>query len=149
MEDEPNFVTHERVIAPPADVVRGDELDGCIAMIASADPGWDWIFTHRIAGLVTAFGGANSATCRCARLELSCRPIGVGDERFRRWLAAPTLELDAANRLVRPLSGAPPLAATPRCARRSPEAPDVQGLILAAGRGSRMPALTRSGPKCL
>jgi hypothetical protein len=111
MEDEPNFVTHQRVIAPPADVVRGNELDGCIAMIASADPGWDWIFTHRIAGLITAFGGANShMSLRALELELPAA-IGVGDERFRRWLAAPTLELDAANRLVRPLSDAPPLAA--------------------------------------
>jgi hypothetical protein len=111
MEDEPNFVTHARVIAPPADVVRGDALDGCIAMIASADPGWDWIFTHRIAGLITAFGGANShMSLRALELELPAA-IGVGDDRFRRWLAAPTLELDAANRLVRPLaSEASPIA---------------------------------------
>jgi hypothetical protein len=104
MEDEPNFVTHLRVVAPPADVERGDELDGRIAMIASADPGWDWIFTHPIAGLVTAFGGANShMALRALELELPAA-IGVGNERFRRWLAAPALELDAANRLVRPLS---------------------------------------------
>lgn len=108
MEDEPNFITHGRVIAPPADVVSGDALEGCIAMIASADPGWDWIFTHRIAGLITAFGGANShMALRALELELPAA-IGVGDERFKRWLAAPTLELDAANRLVRPLSEAAP-----------------------------------------
>ena len=106
MEDEPNFMTHARVVAPPADVERGDELEGRIAMIASADPGWDWIFTHRIAGLVTAFGGANShMSLRALELELPAA-IGVGEDRFRRWLAAPLLELDAANRLVRPLSGA-------------------------------------------
>jgi len=104
MEDEPNFVTHARVIAPPADVTRGDALDGCIAMIASADPGWDWIFTHKIAGLITAFGGANShMSLRALELELPAA-IGVGEDRFRRWLAAPALELDAANRLVRPMS---------------------------------------------
>lgn len=105
MEDEPNFVTHARVIAPPADVVRGDALDGRIAMIASADPGWDWIFTHRIAGLITAFGGANShMALRALELDLPAA-IGVGEDRFKRWLTAPTLELDAANRLVRPMSG--------------------------------------------
>lgn len=111
MEDEPNFVTHARVVAPPADVVRGDELDGHIAMIASADPGWDWIFTHRIVGLITAFGGANShMSLRALELELPAA-IGVGEDRFRRWVAAPALELDAANRLVRPLSAEPPVAA--------------------------------------
>ncbi len=112
MEDEPNFVTHLRVVAPPADVERGDALDGCIAMIASADPGWDWIFMHEISGLVTAFGGANShMSLRALELELPAA-IGVGEERFRRWLAAPALELDAGNRLVRPLaSEAAPAAA--------------------------------------
>lgn len=120
MEDEPNFITHGRAIAAPADVERGDALDGRIAMIASADPGWDWIFTHRIAGLVTAFGGANShMALRALELELPAA-IGVGDERFRRWLAAPTLELDAANRLVRPLSEpAPPAARAALAAARS------------------------------
>ncbi len=112
LEDEPNFVTHGRAIAAPADVARGDELDGRIAMIASADPGWDWIFTHPIVGLITAFGGANShMALRALELELPAA-IGVGEDRFRRWLAAPELELDAANRLVRPLSGAAgPIAA--------------------------------------
>jgi glutamine kinase len=105
LEDEPNFVTHARVVAPPADVERGDELDGRIAMIASADPGWDWIFTHRIVGLITAFGGANShMSLRALELELPAA-IGVGEDRFRRWLSARELELDAANRLVRPLAG--------------------------------------------
>jgi len=76
-------------------------------MIASADPGWDWIFTHEIAGLVTAFGGANShMSLRALELELPAA-IGVGEDRFQRWLSAPALELDAANRLVRPLSAAP------------------------------------------
>lgn len=113
MEDEPNFMTHARVVAPPADVSRGDALDGCIAMIASADPGWDWIFTHKIAGLITAFGGANShMSLRALELELPAA-IGVGEDRFRRWLAAPLLELDAANRLVRPMaSEALPATAT-------------------------------------
>ncbi|HET6449478.1 MAG TPA: PEP-utilizing enzyme [Conexibacter sp.] len=103
MENEPNFVTHARVIARPADVARGDALDGRIAMIASADPGWDWIFTHDIAGLITAFGGANShMALRALELELPAA-IGVGEDRFRQWLTAPTLELDGANRLVRPM----------------------------------------------
>jgi hypothetical protein len=42
---------------------------------------------------------------RALELELPAA-IGVGEDRFQRWLSAPALELDAANRLVRPLSGA-------------------------------------------
>lgn len=119
LDDEPNFVTHRRVVAAPADVEGGDPLEGRIALIASADPGWDWIFTHRIAGLVTAYGGANShMALRALELELPAA-IGVGEERFRRWLVAPALELDAANRLMRPLDAEPSMQAIPASARES------------------------------
>ncbi|MFH8562026.1 PEP-utilizing enzyme [Streptomyces sp. NPDC017988] len=102
LDVEPNFVAHARVVAPVADVDAGDPLDGAIAMIPAADPGYDWIFTHNIAGLVTAFGGANShMAIRALELGLPA-VIGAGDIRFRQWLAADSLEIDTSNRLVRP-----------------------------------------------
>lgn len=101
LEDEPNFITRSRVVARVADVARGDPLDGAIAMIASADPGYDWVFTHDVAGLVTAFGGANShMALRALELRVPAA-IGVGEVRFKRWLRAGTLEIDAASRVVR------------------------------------------------
>jgi phosphohistidine swiveling domain-containing protein len=103
--DEPTFITQGRVVAPVADVTAGDMLDGAIAMITSADPGYDWIFTHRVVGLITAFGGANShMAVRALELGLPA-VIGAGEARFRRWLTADSLELDAASRLVRPIVG--------------------------------------------
>ncbi|WEH34279.1 PEP-utilizing enzyme [Streptomyces sp. AM 4-1-1] len=102
LDVEPNFVAHARVVAPVADVDAGEPLDGAIAMILAADPGYDWIFTHNIVGLVTAFGGANShMAIRALELGLPA-VIGAGDVRFRQWLSAGSLEIDAANRLVRP-----------------------------------------------
>ncbi|MFH8293297.1 PEP/pyruvate-binding domain-containing protein [Streptomyces sp. NPDC018059] len=102
LDVEPNFVAHARVVAPVADVDAGDPLDGAIAMIPAADPGYDWIFTHNIVGLVTAFGGANShMAIRALELGLPA-VIGAGDTRFQQWLAADSLEIDTSNRLVRP-----------------------------------------------
>ncbi|MFI9229916.1 PEP-utilizing enzyme [Streptomyces rimosus] len=104
LDTEPNFVAHARVIARVADVDSGEPLDGAIAMIPAADPGYDWIFTHHIVGLVTAYGGANShMAVRALELGLPA-VIGAGDARFRQWMSAGTLEIDTSNRLVRPLT---------------------------------------------
>ncbi|GAB3577399.1 PEP-utilizing enzyme [Amycolatopsis endophytica] len=100
---ETNFVTQSRVAARVADVGAGDDPAGAVAMITAADPGYDWIFTKGIAGLVTAFGGANSHMAIRA-LELGIpAAIGVGETQFRRWLTAGALEVDAAARVVRPV----------------------------------------------
>lgn len=55
---------------------------GAIALIESADPGYDFLFTKGIAGLVTCYGGANShMAIRCSELGIpAC--IGIGQEKF-------------------------------------------------------------------
>lgn len=58
------------------------ELADRIVCIENADPGFDWIFTRHIAGLVTKFGGANShMAIRCAEYGLPAA-IGVGEQLF-------------------------------------------------------------------
>ncbi|WP_166459462.1 PEP-utilizing enzyme [Amycolatopsis pithecellobii] len=99
---EANFVTQSRVTAPTADVAAGDEPKASVAMIEAADPGYDWIFTRGVAGLVTAYGGVNSHMAIRARELGIPAAIGVGYEQFRRWQREPVLEIDAAARLVRP-----------------------------------------------
>lgn len=57
-------------------------IEGKIVCIENADPGFDWIFTRSIAGLVTEFGGANShMAIRCAEYGLPAA-IGVGGQLF-------------------------------------------------------------------
>ena len=51
-------------------------------MIENADPGFDWIFGHKIKGLVTKYGGVNShMAIRCAELEIPAA-IGCGEKKF-------------------------------------------------------------------
>ena len=101
-EHEPNYVTLKRVQAPvTAQLDDGAALDGRILFIPSADPGFDWIFTHRIAGFVTQYGGSNShMAIRAAELGIPA-VIGAGAELYGQWARAQLLELDCANRQVK------------------------------------------------
>lgn len=76
-------------------------LHARIVCIESADPGFDWIFTHRIAGLVTRFGGGNShMAIRCSEHRVPAA-IGVGETLFDRLRGAAVVELRCHDRQVR------------------------------------------------
>lgn len=82
----PNFVgagmIEADVIRLAADSACDAALSGKIVCIENADPGFDWIFTRNIGGLITKFGGANShMTIRCAEYDLPAA-IGVGSQIF-------------------------------------------------------------------
>lgn len=96
-DSQPNFVAQGRVLARVADVDAGEDPAGAIAMITSADPGYDWLFTRGIAGLVTAFGGINShMAIRASELGIPA-VIGAGEVLFEQWSRASALEIDAAH----------------------------------------------------
>jgi len=101
----PNFVTRHRVTAPA--VVAGDDaaaLAGRIVLIPQADPGFDWLFGHKIAGLVTMYGGANShMTIRSAELDLPAA-VGVGEVLYKRLAGAAVIDLDCGGRQIRVVS---------------------------------------------
>ena len=105
----PNFVTDKRVESVPLKLDNqthaNGELTDHIICIENADPGFDWIFTRGIAGLVSKFGGANShMTIRCAELGLPAA-IGVGEQIFERITSAERVELDGSSQLIRPIYG--------------------------------------------
>ena len=111
----PVFTGHERasglVAFLGARSTVSDNLEGRIICIENADPGFDWIFTRGIAGLITKFGGSNShMAIRCAEFGLPAA-IGVGEEIFGRVVAAGAVELDCASRQSR--AGAPCLKPVP------------------------------------
>jgi len=99
-QTEPNFITQRQVTAAVVDYLQRDRLQGAIVVIPSADPGFDWIFSHRIAGFITAYGGANShMAIRANELGLPA-VIGAGEVLYRKWAAAQMLSIDCANRRV-------------------------------------------------
>jgi len=103
-ESEPNFVTQHSVTGLVAVPEQRDSLAGAIVFIPSADPGFDWLFSLPIAGLVTAYGGVNShMAIRANELGLPA-VIGAGEMLFKRWSQAQRLRIDCAVRRVEVLS---------------------------------------------
>lgn len=101
---EPNFITQGRVTAPVVMHTDRERLSGAIVAIPSADPGFDWLFSHPIAGLITAYGGVNShMAIRAGEMGLPA-VIGAGEALFSRWSQAKRLTLDCASRRVEVLA---------------------------------------------
>ncbi len=103
-ETAPNFITQKQVSAPVVVCDARDALAGAIVCIPSADPGFDWLFAYPIAGLITAWGGANShMAIRAGELGLPA-VIGAGEVLYRRWSGSQRLHIDCAGRRVEVLA---------------------------------------------
>lgn len=100
----PNFVTGHQTTGPVAEADRNSNLEGCIVCIPNADPGFDWLFSRGIAGLITAWGGSNShMAIRAGELGLPA-VIGAGEANYSRWSGARRLRIDCASKLVEVIS---------------------------------------------
>ena len=75
------------------------KLDQKIVAIPSADPGYDWLFNHNIAGLITQYGGANShMAIRCAEMNIPAA-IGVGEKLYNK-ISVGSIILDCYNEKI-------------------------------------------------
>ena len=99
-ETAPNFITQKQVTAPVVGSDARERLKGSIVCIPNADPGFDWLFSYQIAGLITAWGGANShMAIRAGELGLPA-VIGAGEVLYRCWSVAQRLHIDCTGRRV-------------------------------------------------
>ncbi len=83
-KSEANFITRLNIVADLSFIKshQRENIKGKIVAIPNADPGFDWIFSHNIAGLITQYGGANShMAIRCAELGIPAA-IGIGDKLY-------------------------------------------------------------------
>ncbi|HEX5393430.1 MAG TPA: PEP-utilizing enzyme [Rhodocyclaceae bacterium] len=99
-EAAPNFITQKQITARVTKAADKHQLDGAIVCIPNADPGFDWLFAYPIAGLITAWGGANShMAIRAGELGLPS-VIGAGEVLYQRWSKAAHLHVDCAGKRV-------------------------------------------------
>jgi hypothetical protein len=104
-----NYIGSGRIEAP-VQVLDGRStgtvnLFGRIACIENADPGFDWIFSKGIKGLITKFGGANShMAIRCAEFGLPAA-IGCGEQMYQRMSTCGTALLDCDGKRLGPVYG--------------------------------------------
>jgi len=99
--NEPNYITLQSIQGSVVfESASKKRLTGNILMIPSADPGYDWIFSHGIGGFITMYGGVNShMAIRAGELGIPA-VIGAGEVLYRQWSNATVLEIDCANKKV-------------------------------------------------
>jgi len=103
----PNFVTCKQVRAQVVCLSAGQspttDLTDKIVVTPNADPGFDWIFSRRIAGLLTMYGGANShMAVRAAEFQLPAA-TGIGELLYSEVSKAEFIELDCKSRRIQVL----------------------------------------------
>lgn len=97
---EPNFITLKDVTAKVTFADDSEHLKGAILFVPSADPGYDWVFSHEIVGFVTMYGGMNShMAIRAGELGIPA-VIGTGEVLYNKWRKAKLLYIDCANKKV-------------------------------------------------
>ena len=97
-----NFITNKQVSAKSKILTDSNvhNLDGYIILIQQADPGYDWLFGHDIAGLITQYGGANShMAIKTAELGIPA-VIGVGEKIYKQLSSSHKLKIDCGNRNI-------------------------------------------------
>lgn len=96
-EDVPNYITLKCVEGMITECTSS-MMQGKILIIESADPGYDWVFTHNISGLITKYGGVNShMAIRAGELGLPAA-IGVGERKYDVIKRSQSIRLDCANK---------------------------------------------------
>ena len=96
-----NFITSKRISGRNIylnNSINFKKIKDKIVLIDNADPGYDFIFSHNIRGLVTKYGGANShMAIRCLELSIPA-VIGVGNSDFEKIKNSNFLELDCEQK---------------------------------------------------
>ena len=94
---KPNFISNNNITGKMIFLDGKSKktiLRNKIAVIENADPGFDWIFSKKIKGLITKFGGVNShMSIRCEELNIPAI-IGFGEDNFSKLKDNSVVNLD-------------------------------------------------------
>lgn len=106
-ESRPNFIT-EKVESGEIinlETYQDQDIQDKIIIISKADPGFDWIFTKNIKGLITKYGGvASHMAIRCAEFGIPAA-IGCGEKIYDLVINASHVKLDCKNQKILPVIG--------------------------------------------
>ena len=96
--NKPNYITNNITTSEIIELNNEFEntlnLKGKIVLIKNADPGFDWIFTKEINGLITKYGGAAShMAIRCAEFNIPAA-IGCGEIIYKKSCEAKSICLN-------------------------------------------------------
>jgi glutamine kinase len=85
LQSKPNYVTNKKIMSSilridtKKEFNLAENLKNKIILIENADPGYDFLFSYKISGLITKYGGPNShMAIRCEELNIPA-VIGAGN----------------------------------------------------------------------
>lgn len=104
INNKPTFITNKKIIAQVINInndgIENMEIKDKIICVENADPGWEWLFSRKIAGLITCYGGMNShMAIRCYEQSLPAI-IGCGPNKFFTYSKSNFLEIDCDMKIV-------------------------------------------------
>ena len=103
-KDEPNFISNKNVISDIYNLtnfVKSKHYENKIICIENADPGYDFLFSYKIKGLITKYGGVNShMAIRCNELGIAAA-IGVGEKIFSNLINSNKVQLNCQNKTIK------------------------------------------------
>ena len=103
-KNEPNFITNQNVTGELLilrDLIKSKKYANKIICIENADPGYDFLFSYNIKGLITKYGGINShMSIRCNELNIPAA-IGVGDKIFSELIYSNKVQLNCTNNTLK------------------------------------------------
>ncbi len=96
-----NYITKKTKIGEIIELNKSSNFKSVmnkIVLIENADPGFDFLFSYKIEGLITKYGGANShMAIRCMELGLPAI-IGVGDKIYDQLSLSKKIFIDCNNK---------------------------------------------------
>ncbi len=98
---EENYITRKTKIGEIVELNKISDFNlvtNKIVLIENADPGFDFLFSYNIEGLITKYGGSNShMAIRCMELGLPAI-IGVGDRIYKDFARSKKVFIDCNNK---------------------------------------------------
>jgi len=102
-----NYITTKTTHGEIANIKKMKDysiLNNKIVLLENADPGYDFIFSYNINGLITEYGGSNShMSIRCLELGIPAI-IGIGSREFKLILSSNSIEINCKQKYYKVLS---------------------------------------------
>ena len=103
VNNDGNFITNRNIINEIIffkSKLNFNMLNDKIVFIENADPGYDFLFSYNIKGLVTKYGGANShMAIRCLEENIpAC--IGLGEKKFEEFKNKKKIEINCNQKNI-------------------------------------------------
>ena len=101
INNKENYITQKSITSEIIDFKKlknFTNVTGKVVLIENADPGFDFLFSYKIKGLITKYGGSNShMSIRCMELGLPAI-IGVGEKIYKDFLKSKKIYIDCNNK---------------------------------------------------